>query len=98
MEEGQKQREVGQHLREARHDVGEAHHGQVVVAHVADLVRQHAGQFGRVEPAQQALGDADHGLVGPAGGEGVQRHARDDVDIRHGGQLGALAERRNDLR
>ena len=46
MEDGQEQCHVGQHLREARHDVGEAHDGQVVVADVADLVRQHARELG----------------------------------------------------
>ena len=97
VEEGQKQREVGQRLREARHDVGNAHDGQIVVAHVADLMRQHAGELGGIEPAQQALGDADHGLVGAAGGERVERGARDDVDVGHGGELGAPAERGDHL-
>jgi heat shock protein HtpX len=35
--------------------VGEAHHRQIVVAHVADLMRQHAGELVGGEPAQQAF-------------------------------------------
>ena len=97
VEDRQEQREIGQRLREAGHDVGQAHDGEVVVADVADLVRQHAGELVQRQAAQQALGDADHGLVGRAGGEGVERHAGDDVDARRGRQLGAPAQLVDDV-
>ena len=97
VEQRQEQREIGQHLREARHDVGQAHDGEIVVADVADLVRQHAGKLVEREAAQQSFRHSDHGLLGGAGGEGVERHARDDVDPRRSGQLCAVAEHIGDV-
>ena len=97
VEQRQEQREIGQHLREARHDVGQAHDGQIVVADVADLVGQHAGKLVEREAAQQSFRHSDHGLLGRAGGEGVERHARDDVDPRRSGQLSAIAEHIDDV-
>ncbi len=39
------ERDVGQELQKARHDVGEPHDPQVVVADVAHLVGEHAARF-----------------------------------------------------
>ena len=77
MEEGEKQCHVGQHGVKRVMTSARPMTARSFVAHVADLVRQHARQLGRVEPARNRPSvSADHGLVGPTGGEGVQRCAR----------------------
>ena len=84
--------EIRQRLHQARHHVGEAHDGEVVVADVADLVRQHPGQLAQGQPSQQPFGDRNDGAIGRAGGEGVERHARDHVELGLVGEAGAAGE------
>ena len=62
------------------------------MAHVAQLMRHHAGDLLAAEMAQQAGGRGHGGVLGiAAGGEGVGLLLVDDVDARHR-QAGALGE------
>ena len=64
--------------------------------HVAQLMRQHAGDLLAAEMAQQAGGCRDRGVLGvAAGGEGVGLVLVDQVDARHR-QAGALGQALDD--
>ena len=55
------------------------------MAHVAQLMGQHALQLIVVQEGQNAVGDGDRGVLGvAAGGEGVGRFGGNHVDLRHG--------------
>ena len=97
VEDRQDDRQIGEHLREAGHHVGQRHHREVVVAHMAQLMRQHAGQLAHGEPPQQALGDADDGVAGLPRGKRVERHAGDDVERRRCRQPGPPGELVDDV-
>src|SRR5208282_3776960 len=57
----------------------------VAIAHVAQLVGEHAFEFFIVEQTEDALGYGGGGVVRVAsGGEGVRRVGRDEVDLGHG--------------
>ena len=79
---------IRQHLRHRGDHTGDggSHRGgqDVPVVDVHQLVAQHAAEFAGVEQLQDALGAADGGVLRvPAGGEGVRRHGRRNVDPRH---------------
>ena len=57
----------------------------VAMQHVAQFVRDHAFELAVVHQLQNARGERDRGVVRiAAGGEGVGRRLRRDVELRHG--------------
>ena len=76
-EEHEAQEEVGEQRDHPDHRDGERHHEDVVVADVAELVREHAFELDAVHLLEQARGDRDRRVLGiAAGGERVRARRR----------------------
>jgi hypothetical protein len=98
-EQPQRQAQRGEEQADRRHQagepaqhVGEAHQPQIVVAHMADLVRQHGRELAPVEPAQEAVGDGDDGAIAMAGGKRVERRRWQQIEPRRHRQTSAAAQ------
>ncbi len=78
-------RQVHEHGERAGDGGGDRTDEDVAVAHVRQLVGDHALELLLVHDLEQTLGGGDGGVAGiAAGGEGVGRRVGDDVDLRHG--------------
>ena len=90
-EEQEEQPGHGHEAGQPADQIGQPHEPQVVVADVAELVRQHAGQLAQGQGAQHAVGERDHRIVALADRERVQHPARDVVELRPVREPGAPA-------